>query len=73
MPILGGADLARQLAEERPDVRIIFMSGYTDNDVIRRGMATEGFAFVQKPFEPNDLALHVRDTLDQQAFSRKIA
>ncbi len=64
MPILNGRELAERLAAERPQLRVLFMSGYTDDDVVRRGLLDPGAPFLQKPFVPADLARKVREVLD---------
>ena len=48
----------------RPDIAILYMSGYTDDAVIRRGVLEEGMAFIQKPFGADDLVRRVREVLD---------
>jgi PAS domain S-box-containing protein len=64
MPRLGGRELAARLRERRPDVRVIFMSGYTADTMLRQGIADVGGAFLQKPFSGQQLARKVRETLD---------
>jgi PAS domain S-box-containing protein len=64
MPGGSGRELARQLAEYRPDTRVLYVSGYTDDAVIQHGMLEPGLAFLQKPFTPSVLARKVRETLD---------
>jgi PAS domain S-box-containing protein len=64
MPGMGGPALARQIAALRPDVRVLFMSGYTSDIALRHGVTDEGVAYIQKPFTPAALARKVRDTLD---------
>jgi PAS domain S-box-containing protein len=64
MPELGGPDLARELTCARPDLKVLWMSGYTNNEVIRRGILTDAVTLLQKPFEPDDLAIRVRNVLD---------
>jgi signal transduction histidine kinase len=71
MPGLSGRDLAVRLATLRPDVRVIYMSGYTDDAITRHGVLEPGFVFVQKPFTPDALARTVRDVLDRDAGARK--
>jgi CheY-like chemotaxis protein len=71
MPGLSGRDLAVRLATLRPDVRVIYMSGYTDDAITRHGVLEPGFVFVQKPFTPDALARTVRDVLDRDAEARK--
>lgn len=65
MPLLAGRPLAKQLALLRPGVRILYMSGYTDDAVLRHGVMGKGSAFLQKPFLPSALATRVRDVLDR--------
>jgi two-component system cell cycle sensor histidine kinase/response regulator CckA len=64
MPELGGPDLARELTCARPGLKVLWMSGYTNSDVIRRGILTDAVTLLQKPFEPDDLAIRVRNVLD---------
>ncbi len=64
MPRMGGAELARLLSERRPDTRVLFMSGYTDDAVVRHGVLEARVAFLQKPFTLEALARRVRETLD---------
>jgi two-component system, cell cycle sensor histidine kinase and response regulator CckA len=64
MPSMGGADLATRIAAIRPDVKVLYMSGYTDDAIVRSGMIGVGRHFVQKPFTPASLAKKVRDVLD---------
>jgi len=65
MPEMGGRAVAEAIAAERPDVRFVFMSGYTDQAVRREHDATEGGAFLTKPFHPDELARTVRAVLDR--------
>ena len=64
MPHLSGPALARQALERRPGLKVLFMSGHTDDAVLRRGIREEGVFFLQKPFTPDSLARKVRDLLD---------
>ena len=64
MPHMGGGELAQRLTAERPDTRVLFMSGYTDDDVVRQGVFESGTAFLQKPFMLSALARKVREVLD---------
>ena len=64
MPQISGRELAERLLVLRPGIKVLFMSGYTDDAVIRHGVLQEGTAFLQKPFVPNDLARKVREVLD---------
>jgi signal transduction histidine kinase/transcriptional regulator with GAF, ATPase, and Fis domain len=66
MPILNGRELGERLAADRPELRVLFMSGYTDDDVVRRGLLRPGVPFLQKPFMPADLSRKVRAVLDSR-------
>lgn len=63
MPSMGGPDLARELSAKRPGLKVLFMSGYTD-DAVGRGELGPGDAFLQKPVDPTMLARRVRQVLD---------
>jgi DNA-binding NtrC family response regulator len=63
MPGMSGADLARRLQDVRPGVRVLYMSGYTDNTVINQGMLPPGTPFMQKPFTSAALGRNVRGAL----------
>lgn len=67
MPRLGGRDLARRLAEQRPDVRVLFMSGYAESEIVHRGLLDPGIAFLEKPFTADELTAAVRTTLESDA------
>jgi two-component system cell cycle sensor histidine kinase/response regulator CckA len=64
MPKMSGPELAKRLVKERPQMRVLCMSGYTDDSVFRHGMVDAQFAFLQKPFTPESLARRVREVLD---------
>jgi two-component system, cell cycle sensor histidine kinase and response regulator CckA len=66
MPEMGGRELARNLVKSEPDLPVLFMSGYTGDDVVHRGLLDPGAPFQQKPFTPNGLATKVRAMLDQR-------
>src|SRR5262249_36583841 len=64
MPEMGGRQLADHLLALRPGIKILFLSGYTNDPVIRHGVLTSKVAFLQKPFTPTTLGLKVREVLD---------
>jgi PAS domain S-box-containing protein len=65
MPHMSGRDVARRLADVRPNMKVLFMSGYTDHAVVHRDL-TPGSAFLQKPFTPETFARKVRSVLDEK-------
>jgi nitrogen-specific signal transduction histidine kinase/ActR/RegA family two-component response regulator len=67
MPDMSGRVVARRLADMRPDLKTLFMSGYTDDVLETRGALGAGAAFLQKPFSALDLAHTVRRILDEPA------
>ncbi len=67
MPGINGRDLARQLLERNPEIRVLYMSGYTENVAGEHGVLDPGNHFLQKPFTPTSLADKVREVLDGPA------
>jgi PAS domain S-box-containing protein len=65
MPGLNGRELWDRLQRLRPGARVLFMSGYTEDEVLRRGLQGSGSAYLQKPFTPADLARAVRAAFDR--------
>jgi CheY-like chemotaxis protein len=63
MPGMGGRELAERLRDRQPGLRVLFMSGYTTDEVLRQGIEAEAEHFIQKPFTPDGLARKVRDVL----------
>jgi CheY-like chemotaxis protein len=64
MPEVGGRELAARLARLDPALPVLYMSGYTGEDVVQRGLMDAGAPFQQKPFTPDGLARTVRELLD---------
>jgi two-component system cell cycle sensor histidine kinase/response regulator CckA len=64
MPGMGGRALAERLAQVWPDLPVLYTSGYTDGEIVRRGLIEPGAAFVQKPFAPETIARAVRERLE---------
>jgi CheY-like chemotaxis protein len=70
IPGIGGREFAARLADLRPALRVLYLSGYTDDAVVRHGVLESEVEFLQKPFAPAALAQKVRDILDRQAAGR---
>jgi CheY-like chemotaxis protein len=64
MPQMTGRTVAELLAQARPGLKVLYMSGYTDDDVVRRGVLATDTEFLQKPFTPAELLQQVREVLD---------
>ena len=73
MPEMGGRELGQNLARTEPNLPVLFMSGYTGEDVVQRGLLDPGAPFQQKPFTPAGLAIKVRAMLDQHHRLRRPA
>ena len=67
MPGMSGRELADQMKARRPQLRVLFMSGYTDDAVVRHGMLEPGLAYLEKPFRPPVLLRKVREVLRHPA------
>ena len=64
MPEMGAGQLTDQLLAQRPDMKVLFVSGYTNDEVVRRGVSRKNTAFIQKPFSAGELMGKVREVLD---------
>jgi two-component system, cell cycle sensor histidine kinase and response regulator CckA len=65
MPGTSGPELARQLGERQPALRVIYMSGYTEDAIVHHGVLNPGIAFLHKPFTSDTLGRKVREVLDR--------
>jgi two-component system cell cycle sensor histidine kinase/response regulator CckA len=63
LPELSGFDLAEQLLERRPGMKILFVTGYVEGDIVQRSLNELGASFLDKPFHPNVLLQRVRDAV----------
>jgi CheY-like chemotaxis protein len=66
MPKMSGKALVERLAVLRPGLKVLFMSGYTDNAILHHGVLDPGTQFIGKPFNAADLTQKVREVLDEQ-------
>jgi DNA-binding response OmpR family regulator len=64
MPGLSGREVAREACRVRPDMRVLYISGYTDDAIVSRGILMPGVEFLHKPFTRQSLARKVREILD---------
>jgi DNA-binding NtrC family response regulator len=71
MPGTAGRTVASILTERRPGLRVLYMSGYTDDAVIRHEVLREGMNFLQKPFTPVALTYKVREVLEEHATEKQ--
>ena len=67
MPGMSGRTLAKRSNGTRPGMKVLYMSGYTDDVIVRHGMLDEGMPFLGKPFTVVDLTRKVREVLDSQS------
>ena len=64
MPKVSGKKMAEKLLATRPKLKVVFMSGYTDNSIVHHGVLDKGMHFLQKPFTAESLTQNVREVLD---------
>ena len=67
MPQMSGHELVENIRTTRPETRVLYMSGFTDDAVVRHGVSAHELCFIQKPFSPESLAIKVREVLDNHA------
>ncbi|HRH45443.1 MAG TPA: ATP-binding protein, partial [Pyrinomonadaceae bacterium] len=65
MPYINGPELANRLLQIHPEMKVLYMSGYTDNAIVNLGLFQEENNFIEKPFSPDKLRQKVRDILDE--------
>jgi CheY-like chemotaxis protein len=66
MPGMSGRQLWEKLSQERPGLKVLYMSGHTEDAVLRHGVAKDEVAFIQKPFDPARFVARVRELLDPE-------
>ena len=71
MPRMGGKELAQKLLTTRPELKVLYMSGYTDNAIVHHGVLEKGTHFLQKPFSGDSLPQKVREVIDYRKDSSK--
>ena len=73
MPEASGRELAERLAPRHPEMRVLYMSGYTNDAVVQHGVLVPGIELLEKPFTPTTLARRVREILDRPAAGATVA
>ncbi len=73
MPGMNGREVAQRISEIRPNVKVLYMSGYTENVIGHNGMLDAGIRLLQKPFNLRDLKDRVREVLDSTPIPREVA
>lgn len=67
MPVMNGREMASRLTKIHPEMRVLFMSGYSDDIIAHHGVLTPATAFIEKPFTPENLKRKVREVLDKHS------
>jgi DNA-binding NtrC family response regulator len=67
MPGMSGHELTGQLKPLHPKMKVLYMSGYTDNAIVHHGVLDEGINYIQKPFTVDGLTKRVREVLDKDS------
>ena len=65
MPWMGGPELFERIRQLRPGIKVLYVSGYTDNAIVHQGVLDPGIAFLQKPYSPISLARKVKEVLEE--------
>jgi two-component system cell cycle sensor histidine kinase/response regulator CckA len=73
MPGMSGRQLAQRLSHTRPELKVLFVSGYTDDAIVHHGILNPGTAFLQKPFTPQALARKVREVIEAPSDQFKVS
>lgn len=72
MPQMSGKDLYDKIKSQLPQIKVLLMSGYTDDALAHHGVLDEGFFFLEKPFSPAKIARKVREVLDAQTATQRL-
>ena len=64
LPEMNGRELAKKITSLYPEIKVVYISGYTDDVIVHHGVLGEGINFLQKPFTVRDLTRKVREVLD---------
>jgi len=73
MPGMHGHEVALLLAPTRPEMKVLYVSGYPDASIVHQGLLKPGVAFLQKPFGPDVLTRKVREVLDLRRDDRRVS
>jgi CheY-like chemotaxis protein len=66
MPVVSGLELADRIRELRPEIKVLFASGYEDNVIVHNGQLDAGVELLSKPFDRDRLAVKIREVLDRE-------